>query len=173
MTPGPGLTDALADAHAAVEDTIGELRQLGERHAADHDVLLMSRTLALKLEEARNALAGVGARLGRELPVGEPDLHRSSGPLAPVRRMASGALASRPSAGALLLQDLRSFLVVVVDAAVACVILGQGATGLKDAGLAGVAGDVHELLGRTHRWALTRLKTTAPQVVASATPPDG
>ena len=43
------LRGALGEAHDAIDDLASAVRKLGERHAADHDVLHMSRTLGLKL----------------------------------------------------------------------------------------------------------------------------
>jgi hypothetical protein len=159
------LRGALGEAHGAVENLASGVRKLGERHAADHDVLHMSRTLGLKLDEATHALAVQGDRLGRSLQDVEPDAERTGGPLAAVRHKASEMLGSRPPAGALLLADLRRFLAQASDASVACVILAQGAQAAKDPELLGAVTAAHETVLRTHRWALTRLKTTAPQVL--------
>ena len=67
------LRGALGEAHGAIEDLASAVRKLGERHAADHDVLHMSRTLGLKLDEATHALAVQGDRLGASLDDVEPD----------------------------------------------------------------------------------------------------
>jgi hypothetical protein len=61
------LRGAPGEAHGAIEDLACAVRKLGERHAADHDVLHMSRTLGLKLDEATHALAVHGERHGRSL----------------------------------------------------------------------------------------------------------
>jgi hypothetical protein len=159
------LRGALGEAHSAVDDLASAVRKLGERHAADHDVLHMSRTLGLKLDEATHALAVHGERLGRSLDDVEPDAERTGGPLAGMREKASEMLGSRPQAGALLLADLRRFLARAADASVTCVILAQGAQAAQDPELLSVATAAHDTVLRTHRWALTRLKITAPQVL--------
>jgi hypothetical protein len=159
------LRGAFAEAHGAIEDLASAVRKLGERHAADHDVLHMSRTLGLKLDEAAHALAVHGDRLGRSLDDVEPDAERTGGPLAGIREKASEMLGSRPPAGALLLADLRRFLARASDASVTCVILAQGAQAAQDPELLNAVTAAHNTVLRTHRWALTRLKTTAPQVL--------
>jgi hypothetical protein len=159
------LRGALGEAHDAIEDLASAVRRLGERHAADHDVLHMSRTLGLKLDDATHALAVQGDRLGRALADVEPDPKRTGGPLAGVRETVSELLGSRPPAGALLLADLRRFLARASDASVTCVILAQGAQAAQDVELLSAVTAAHDAVLRTHRWALTRLKTTAPQVL--------
>lgn len=167
MSPlGPTSTaaGALRDAGDAVAALAAELRRLGERHAADHDVLHMSRTLGVKLDEAVAALA----RHAEDRAAPEPDHERTGGPLAPAREKLSQLTGARPIAGALLLADLRRFLGVAGDASVACTILVQGGHATRDGALIDTATAAHELVERTHRWALTRLKTTAPQVLAGS-----
>jgi hypothetical protein len=159
------LRGALDEAHGAVEDLASAVRKLGERHAADHDVQHMSRTLGLKLDEATHALAVDGERLGASVDDVEPDAERTGGPLAGMREKTSEMLGSRPHAGALLLADLRRFLARASDASVTCIIFAQGAQAAQDAQLLSAVTAAHETVLRTHRWALTRLKTTAPQVL--------
>jgi hypothetical protein len=164
--PTASLADALRDAHHAVHALAGDVRRLGERHAADHDVLHLSRTLGLKLDEATHRLAGQGERLGVRLADVEPDAQRDGGLFAAFRERASRALGSHPSAGALLLADLRGFLGQAADTSVVCVVLAQGAQAASDTELLAAVTDAHGVVLRTHRWALTRLKATAPQVLA-------
>jgi hypothetical protein len=160
--PLSGVDEALRQAHDAIEGLAGELRRLGERHAGDHDVLHMSRTLGLRLDEAAVRLASHGEGLSAL----DPDPEQTGGPLAALREKTSQLLGSRPTAGALLLADLRRLLVTVADGDVTCTILVQGAHAAKDAELLDTASTVQETVERTRRWALTRLKATAPQVLA-------
>lgn len=159
------LADAVRDAHHAVHDLATEVRRLGERHAADHDVLHLSRTLGLKLDQETHRLAGQGERLGRHLADVEPDPERDGGLFSGLRERTAKVFGSRPAAGILLLVDLRGFLAQAADASVACVILAQGANAAGDTALLEAANAAKETVDRTHRWALTRLKVTAPQVL--------
>jgi hypothetical protein len=61
--------------------------------------------------------------------------------------------------------DLRRFLARGSDASVTCVILAQGAQGAQDPEVLRVVTAAQDTVLRTHRSALTRLKTTAPQVL--------
>ena len=141
------------------------MRNLGERHAADHDVQHMSRTLGLKLDEATHALAIQGDRLGAWLEDVESDAERTGGPLAGVREKTSQMLASRPHAGALLLADLRRFLGTGLRRLGELRHRRAGRPTAQDTELVSSVTAAHDTVLRTHRWALTRLKTTAPQVL--------
>lgn len=165
LAPTSDLPGALHDAHGAVTGLAAGVRRLGERHAADHDVLHMSRTLGWKLEETAAALAAACSAAGVELSGPAPDPERTGGPLAPVREATSKLLGSRPPAGALLLADLRGFLGQAADCSVACVIAAQGAAGAKDGDLLAAVTSADDVVQRVHRWALTRLKASAPQVL--------
>lgn len=168
MTPlgaTASLGEALSDAHGAVEGLAKELRRLGERHSADQDVMHMSRTLGAKLDAAADSLAAEGERLGESLSRTGANPGRSGGPLSGLREKASELAGSRPGTGAMLLGDLRRFLSAAADASVSCVVLSQGAKAAKDAELVDAAAAAQETVERTHRWALTRLKVTAPQVL--------
>jgi hypothetical protein len=48
---------------------------------------------------------------------------------------------------------------------VTCVILAQGAQAAQDPAVLSVVTAAHDTVLRPHRWARTRLKTTAPQVL--------
>ncbi|WP_324338381.1 hypothetical protein [Baekduia sp.] len=87
--------------------------------------------------------------------------------LAPMREKAGQALRDRPLAGALLLADPGHYLAVAADASIARIILAQGAQAGGDRDLLDAVTTAHDTALRTHRWALTRLKTTAPQVRTS------
>lgn len=154
------LEGAVGEAHGEIEDLADEVRRLGERHTADHDVLHVTRTLGRLLDDAAAALAGHVGESTRE-----PDHDRSGGPLAPLREKASELLGSRPAAGALLLADLRRLLDGCGHASVTCVLVAQGAQAARDDALLAAVGSAHEGVLRTHRWALTRLKVTAPHVL--------
>jgi hypothetical protein len=164
----PGVTDSLAgalrDAHQAVHGLAEETRRLGERHQPDHDVRHLSTTLSTLLDGATATLAAQGQRHDVQLAQPEAD---DRGLLAAVREKAGQALGHKPLAGALLLADLRHYLAVAADTSIACIILAQGAQAAGDRDLLDAVTTAHDTVLRTHRWALTRLKTTAPQVLTT------
>lgn len=152
----PGAVRSAQDAFDAVRAHLG---RLGERHAADHDVLHMAGTLGPLLRAAADGVAAAGGRPatdGRD--VGE-------GMTATVRDKASELVKHRPAGGAVLLADLRAFLADCSDAEVAVTVATVGATAAKELELEESLSNVGSWLERTHRWALTRLKATAPQVL--------
>lgn len=134
---------------------------------ADHDIHHLSATLAAMLDDAVAVLAAQGERHGVELTEPDADPDGTGGPLAPLRERTGTALAGRPVAGALLLADLRRYLSATADASIACIILAQGAQASADPELLDAVTAAHDTVLRTHRWALTRLKVTAPQVLTS------
>jgi hypothetical protein len=163
-----GVTDSLAgalrEAYAAVDGLADETRRLGERHQPDHDVRQLSVTLSAMLDGATATLAAQGRRHDVRLAP-PPGDGRSL--LAPVREKTGQEPRDQPLAGALLLADLRRHLALAADASIACIILAQGAQAAGDGDLLDAITTTHDTVLRTHRWALTRLKTTAPQVLTS------
>jgi hypothetical protein len=167
LKPTGSLGAALSDAHHSIADLAGETRRLGERHRPDHDVHHLTSTLGRLLDAAAATLARGGDRYDQRLSMPTPDADRSGGSLAPAREKLADALGGRPIAGALLLADLRRLLGVAADASIACIILAQGAQATGDRDLLEAVTAAHATVLRVHRWALTRLKTTAPQVLTS------
>lgn len=160
---GPVVVDSLPQAVHSAQDALDvvreHLRRLGERHAADPDVLHMAGTLAPRLTTAADGLANAGGRPATD------ERGTGDGLAAALRETASGLVSHRPSSGALLVADLRAFLADCADATVAVTVATQGATAAKASGLEDALGVVEHWVGRTHRWALTRLKTSAAQVL--------
>jgi hypothetical protein len=163
LGPSTSVDDATVQAHDAVTQLAAATRRLGERHRPDHDVHQLSTTLAVLLDEAAAALAAHAERVDAQ----PPDPRRRGGPLAPVREKLGDVIGDRPLAGALLLADLRDHLAAASDASVACIILAQGAQATGHRELLEAVTAAHATVLRVHRWSLTRLKTTAPQVLTT------
>lgn len=157
------VKDATACSRHDIENLARALARLGERHAADHDVLHLSRTLALKLDQAAETLAAHAPDLHTD-ELGAP---RGGGPAAAPYEQVHTVLGPQPSAGARLLVDLRGSLAACADTDVGLTILIQGAHATKDPDLLATATGAQHTVRRVHRWALTRLKSTAPQVLAA------
>lgn len=167
LKPTANLGAALNDAHRAVGDLADEMRRLGERHRPDHDVKHLASTLATLLDTATATLADQATATTSASRHLTPTATGGRRPLAPVREKLADALGDRPIAGALLLADLRRLLGVAADASITCVIVAQGAQAAGDADLLEAVTSAHATVLRVHRWALTRLKTTAPQVLST------
>lgn len=139
------------------ETILAELRRAGERHAADHDVLHMSHTLAALHRGNLERLAPFAD--------GEPDEH-GDGLLGRAREAASRLASRREETGLLLLRDLRALHLLYAEASIDYVLLGQGAQAARDAALLDACSRNHTQTLRGLRWTVTRLKAAAPQVLS-------
>jgi hypothetical protein len=141
------------------------LLRVGERHRVDHDVFHMSRTLAAKSRESLLALSDAAARYGAALDrdAGEP----SEGLRATLRDKSSELLGWGPQGALLLLRDLREVHLLAAAASIDWVIVGQGAQAIRDEDLLATVTSRHPFALKTLKWTTTRLKESAPQVLAS------
>jgi hypothetical protein len=148
-----------------VEAEVGlasELRKVGERHAADHDVFHLTATLAQECDTHADALRPVAERLGAS-----PDDRNSvAHDLAAKLRRGMSTLTGRSEPAALLLlEDLRRLFVLVSDVHIRWLIVGQGAKASRDGELLRLFQQHCEETTGQMRWLTTRIKTAAPQVL--------
>jgi hypothetical protein len=141
-----------------------ELRAVGQRHVADHDVYHLTHQLANLCERHVETLRPHALRYGEELP--EDDLSLFSGLIATVRRRAGEMLGRNEKGGALLLKDLRDLYVQAAECNVSWTIASQGAKAARDEELVEAVYACQDETGRILKWIETRLKQTAPQVLA-------
>ena len=149
------LEGAVKAAGEAEDKLARRLLILGERHKADHDVFHLTRTLG------RLAASHADELLGRD---GDTPDH--GGPLHALREKASELTGSREPAGALLLRDLTELYLTAEEASIRLVIAAQGAQATRDAELLGRITRIHTETLRTVKWLTTRIKQTAPSVLA-------
>jgi hypothetical protein len=157
---------ALRDTHRAERELAEELLRVGDRHATEQDVHHMTRTLAAFSREGVGALAEIGPAYGAELD-SETDDEESSGPLAAVREKVAVLVGRRPEPGLLLLHDLRTLYLLASEASVNWVMLGQAAQAARDPTLLDLVSRHHPQTLRQARWALTRIREVAPQVLTA------
>jgi hypothetical protein len=163
MTPS-AMRAALRAVHEAERDLIDDLRQLTQRHASEHDVFHIGNRLA-GVCERHLALVGEHAeRYGTELS--EDEFAPFAGLLASLRRRVGAAAARSERSAVLLLRDLRNLYVTASECNVAWTILNQGAKAARDGALIDVAYACQQDIGRTIHWLDSRIKQTAPQVLA-------
>ncbi len=144
-----------------------ELNALGERHKADHDVFHLSQTLQRIARANLERLAVQAERHGVEIdPSGVSEEH-GAGLLEHAREKSSELVGRRPEPGLLLLRDLRALHLLYAEASIDYVILGQGAQAARDRELLDAVTHCHPQTLRGLRWTVTRLKTTAPQVLTT------
>lgn len=158
---------AIEQAAASEAKLARELLDAGERHKAEHDVFHVTRTLARMESGHIDSLAPHAERYGVELDVGEGDP-----PRAPRTTRAAGGtgaelLGRQMEPGLRLLGDLHELYLLASDVSINWVLLAQGAQAVRDEELRALVGECHDQSLRTVKWATTRIKTAAPQALAS------
>jgi len=158
------LGQAIADVQEAEAAVAHELRVVGERHAVEHDLYHLGHTLARECDEHLKRLAPHAQRYGVE-----PELAGDGSPglLEALRRMSAEVLGRSEASGLLLLRDLRALYLTAQAAELAWVVLAQGARAARDRELLVVVGECHEAAQARGTWLRTRIKETAPQVLAA------
>lgn len=143
--------------HRAEEELARGLREVGDRHADEADVLHLGRTLAAQCEAHAEALAPVVARYGEDHAAGaEPErLHSEL-----FRGARDGPLG--------LLRDLQDLYLMVSECDIAWTLIGQAAQGLRDDELFAIVQDCERETAIQQRWLQTRLKQAAPQALVVA-----
>jgi hypothetical protein len=155
---------ALREVHDAERDLAGELRRVGERHKAEHDVFHLTRTLTVWCERHLERLAAHGERYDVDL---DADAPADEGLLGRLREKGSELTGRRPETGVLLLRDLRELHLAAARASLAWTVLGQGAQAVKDTDLLATVTASHPDTIRTMKWTVQRIKEASPQVLAS------
>jgi hypothetical protein len=155
---------AIKDVQNAESDLGKRLRAIGERHATEHDLYHLGHTLARQCAEHLQQLAPSAERYGAGGGGGVPE---SPGVLETVRRRSGELLGRSESSGLLLLKDLRSLYLSAQEAEIAWVILVQAAKAARDRELLDVATSCHQETEACGKWLRTRIKESAPQVLAT------
>jgi hypothetical protein len=144
-------------------DLADELRALGERHAADHDVFHQCHTFAKQCERHAAALEPLAARYGEDVDDEGPGFW--SGLLESARRTASASLGRVPESGLLLLRDLRTLFLRAEECSITWVMAGQAAQAARDQELLDVVHACHQETEIQVKWFVTRIKVAAPQAL--------
>jgi hypothetical protein len=158
------LAAAIRSTRDAETDLLHQLRKVGDRHVADHDVAGMCTTLAERTQRRIDVLDAQLERYGSTVATSgwEGWDHLVAG----VRRTASKATSRDPSAGALLVDDLRSLYLASQEVLLDWTLLKQGAMVMRDPELLEGAKKQLPEVERVSAWAKSRCKLAAPQVLA-------
>jgi hypothetical protein len=157
------LDQAIEDVQDAEAELARELRAVGERHAAEHDLYHLSHTLAKQCAEHIERLSPFAERYGA-----------SSGDGGVAESPKSAELLGRSeSAGLLLLRDLRNLYLTAQAAEIAWAILSQAAKAVRDRELLATVSSCHQEAETCGKWLRTRIKESAPQVLATGPGPRG
>jgi hypothetical protein len=158
------LAIAIRGAREAESDLLHELRRVGDRHAADHDVASMCATLAQRTQLRIDVLDSQLQRYGQ--PPGTSDWEGWDHLVAGARRSISKIAGGTPAAGAALVADLRALYVASQEVFLDWTLLKQGAMAVRDPQLLEVVTQQLSETERVSAWAKTRCKLAAPQVLA-------
>lgn len=166
MSEKPKLGRTLKQLHKSLGDLADEYRKVARRHAAEVDVFHMSHTLAEQCELQAQLLDRHAERYDTELPNGDQD-GLWEGILAPLRRTQADSLRQSSLPGLLLLRDLRQLHLVIEEAAMLWLVVGQAAQAVRDPELLEDVSRSREEITKQLMWVTTRIKETAPQVLAT------
>jgi hypothetical protein len=141
------------------------LERLAVRHAAEADVAQLAHTLASKALSRITQLEDPARSYDAHLP--HHDDTRLSELEQAMKSQSSELLPHTETPALLLLDDLEAVYVQSQTAEIAWIVLQQGAKACRDASLVDVVLHAHEECETTAKWLRTRIKVTAPQVLAS------
>jgi hypothetical protein len=161
------LGTAVKRLHEAELDLAGDMRKTGERHAADHDVFHQTRTFARQCEQHAQQLSPIAGRYGSGVPDEDDGEGLWESVLEAVRRRSAELVGRRPESGILLLRDLRELYLSARETLVTWEIVSQGAMAARDEELVELAKKCRPETELQVKWALTQIKTTAPQALTS------
>ncbi|WP_100501181.1 hypothetical protein [Geodermatophilus chilensis] len=153
---------ALEELHRSENHLAHQLLAVAERHKVDHEVFYVGRDLATWSQDHVRRLAAFGDRYGVDLdpePAGEPRI------LAKLSEAVSDRLGRRSAPA--LLRDLRSIHIHATGVSVDWEMGAQVAQGVEDTELLALAKRCHPQNLRQARWANSRIKESATQILVS------
>jgi hypothetical protein len=159
------LDIAIDEVMDAETELARKLHSIGERHATEHDLYHMSHTLTRQCTDHLEQLTPMAAKYGGHTHTGEPN--RISGLLNALRRTGARLTGRAEASGLLLLNDLRSLYLTAQHAEICWVVLLQAAEAARDQRLIELVTECHEHAELRGKWLRTRIKETAPQVLAT------
>jgi hypothetical protein len=158
---------ALRALHHAETELAEDYGRVAERHAAEHDVHHLCRSLAKQCESHAERLRPAVARYADD--PGDAESGRGlTDVLDLLRRRASELVGRQPPAGLLLLRDLRELFLSAEGCSITWVMVGQAAQAARDDELLELVRACHEETELQVKWLVTRIKEAAPQALVTA-----
>ncbi|MEW9550980.1 hypothetical protein [Nonomuraea sp. NPDC050783] len=154
----------LKELHRAENGLAHLLLRMSERHRTDHETYYVARDLAAWSRDHVRLLAEAGEGYGLEL---DPSPAGESTPVERMREKAAEWLGRRQEPGLLLLADFRHLYREAAGVSMDWELLAQAAQGARRRELLELARSCHPRTLRQLRWADSRLKDTATQVLVS------
>ena len=159
------LDKAIEDVQDAEAELAKQLRVVGERHAVEHDLYHLGHTLAKQCADHLERLAPFAERYGAS--AADDQAGESPGLLETLRHKSAELLGRSEMSGLLLLRDLRNLYLSAQEAELAWVILAQAAQAVRDRELLQEVSLCHEEAEARGKWLRTRIKESAPQILAT------
>lgn len=157
------LRQAICHLHDEEIDLAEAYRAVADHHPADRGLGHACRRFADQCAARAEGLRPFAERHGAHLS--GTALRRVRGQvLAPVRRLAGGALDRTRISGLLLLVDLRRLLALTHRSAMDWVLMDESGQAAHDPDLRALAGSARPEKEAQLRWARARLRQLAPQV---------
>lgn len=155
---------ALHELHRSENDLAHELLQASERHKVDHEIFYLARDLARWSQRHVRELAEIGQHYGQDL---DPEPEGEVGLAERLREKGSELVGRRGDASLLLLRDLREIYTKASGVSSDWELLAQAAQGIKHTDLLDLAERCHPDTLRQVRWANSKLKESATQILVS------
>ncbi len=155
---------ALEELHRSENSLAHQLLAVAERHRVDHELFHVGRDLATWSQDHVRRLAAFGDRYGvgpDPEPAGEPRV------LARLSEAVSDRLGRRSAPALLLLRDLRSLFVHASGVSADWEMVAQVAQGIRDTDLLALAQRCHPQTLRQAKWANSRIKESATQILVT------
>lgn len=157
----------LDDLHDAETDLAHQYRVVANRQAAAHDIYYMCHTLAGQADEHAERIRRMADKFGKQLSA--PGADRITNVLSGLRHKTSELVGRRSTTGLLLLRDLRELFLMAQEVNIHWIALGQVAQAVRDHELLDEVSGLHKETLTQIKWAKTRIKEAAPQVLVVAT----
>ncbi|HYQ74605.1 hypothetical protein [Cellulomonas sp.] len=155
---------ALRELHRSETELAEDLLRLSERHGTDHEIYHVARDLAGWSADHVRRIAEVGAGYGLDL---DPDPVHDDGLVKRVRERAGEVVGRSGPPELALLRDLRHVYLSAQGVSVDWELLGQAAQGIRHHDLLALTQRCHPENLRQAKWANSRLKESATQILVS------
>jgi hypothetical protein len=150
--------------HASTTELADDLRKVASRHATDHAVYHVGNLLAARCDGLADELKPFAERYQQDVDDRHGDGLQELGER--VRRRSAELLGRSEKTGMLLLRDLRELATDAHGTEMDWTVLRQGALVARDQSLLQLATTGHQEIKRVAAWLTTRIKESAPQILA-------
>ncbi|MGN6406678.1 hypothetical protein [Sinomonas sp.] len=155
---------ALEELHRSEAELARELLKISERHKVDHEIFHLARDLAGWSQRHVREISEMAKTYGQDL---DPDAGTTHGPVDALVEKGSELVGHLKSPGLLLLRDVREVYIKAAGVSVEWELLAQAAQGIKHKDLLDLAKKNHPDTLRQMRWANSKLKESATQILVS------